>query len=204
MKKLVIIGASGHGKVVADIAQKNGYEKIIFLDDNRDKCLCMGYPIIGPSVMAERYPDCDFFVAIGNPATREKVQKQLIQNNLYVATLIHPQAVIAEHVTIGAGTVVMAGAVINPDSRIGEGCIINTGASVDHDNVIGNYVHISVGSHLAGTVSVGAHTWVGIGAAVSNNLKICADCMIGAGAVVVKDIKEPGTYIGVPARKQLV
>lgn len=204
MKKLVIIGASGHGKVMADIAHKNGYEDIVFLDDDETVKSCMGYPVIGKSGEAGNYPERDFFVAIGNPVIREKVQKQLLDKNLNVATLIHPKAVIAEHVTVGTGTVIMAGAVVNPDSRIGEGCIINTGASIDHDNVIGDYVHISVGSHLAGTVSVGARTWVGIGAVASNNLTICADCMIGAGAVVVKDIKEPGTYIGVPARKQSV
>ena len=77
---------------------------------------------------------------------------------------------------------------------------MNTCASVDHDCVIGDYVHVSVGSHVAGTVQVGDRTWIGIGSAVSNNLSICNDCMIGAGAVVVKDIDEPGTYVGVPAR----
>ena len=115
---------------------------------------------------------------------------------------MNPVAVISRRVEIGKGTVVMAGAVINSDTTIGEGCIINTCSSVDHDNRLGDFVHIAVGTHLCGTVEVGSRTWVGAGATVSNNISICDDCVIGAGAVVVKDIKEKGTYIGVPARKK--
>lgn len=201
MNRLVIIGASGHGKVVADIASHCGYDMISFLDDDDTLKSCMGYPVIGKSSTAERYKGCDFFVAIGNPNIRKKILKKLQRTRLDIATLIHPDAVIADSVSIGIGTVVMAGVVINPDSRIGNGCIINTGSSVDHDNVIEDYVHVSVGSHLAGTVRIGIGTWIGAGAVVSNNVNICGGCMIGAGAVVVKDIDEPGTYIGVPARK---
>ena len=95
----------------------------------------------------------------------------------------------------------MAGAVINPGAQIGIGCIINTSSSVDHDCVVEDYVHISVGAHLSGTVRVGKGTWIGAGAIVSNNINICGGCMIGAGAVVIKDIAEPGTYVGVPAKK---
>ena len=96
----------------------------------------------------------------------------------------------------------MAGAVVNPYTKIGQGCIINTCASVDHDCRIGDYVHVSVGSHLAGTVFIGNGTWIGAGAIVSNNVSICENCMVGAGAVVLKDITEPDTYIGIPARKK--
>ena len=95
----------------------------------------------------------------------------------------------------------MAGVVINSSSRIGKGCIINTSSSLDHDNVIENYVHISPGVNMAGTVKVGKGSWIGIGSVVSNNVNICSDCKVGAGAVVVKDITEPGTYVGVPVRK---
>ena len=96
----------------------------------------------------------------------------------------------------------MAGAVINTDTTIGEGCIINTCSSVDHDNRLGDFVHVAVGAHLCGTVEVGRRTWIGAGATVSNNISVCDDCILGAGAVVVKDIKEKGTYIGVPAEKR--
>lgn len=104
--------------------------------------------------------------------------------------------------TIGDGSVVMAGAVINPGASIGRGCIINTCASVDHDCLLEDYAHISVRVHLAGAVTVGCGSWVGICAAVSNNVEIPGWCMIGAGAVVCKPIVETGTYIEVPARKK--
>lgn len=200
MKQLVIIGASGHGKVVADIAKKNGYSRILFLDDNEAVKACGGYPVVGKSAQFREY-DCDFFVAIGNPTIRQRIQEALVSARKTVPTLIHPSAVIGENVVLGTGTVVVAGAVINPGAVIGDGCIINTGSSVDHDCVIADFVHISVGAHVAGTVSIGPLTWIGAGATVSNNLRICGDCMIGAGAVVVKSITESGTYIGVPAEK---
>lgn len=198
MRKLAIIGASGHGKVVADIARKNGYKEIVFLDDDESIHECGGYPVIGKSAEAGTI-DADIIVGIGNAGIRKRIQESFSEKKL--ATLIHPDAVIAEDVAIGSGTVVMAGAVINPGVRIGKGCIINTCSSVDHDCVVGDYVHIAVGSHLCGTVSVGSGTWIGAGATVSNNISICPDCMIGAGAVVVKDIDSAGTYMGVPARK---
>lgn len=197
LKRLVIIGASGHGKVIADIAVKNGYEDIVFLDDDQNVKECAGFPVIGKTVEAKEM-DGDKIVAIGNPKIRERIQEEISG----VITLIHPNAVISRRVQIGKGTVVMAGAVINSDVIIGKGCIINTGASVDHDCKIADYVHVSVGSHLSGTVEIGRRTWIGAGATVSNNVNICGDCMIGAGTVVIKDINEAGTYVGVPAREK--
>ena len=200
MNRLIIIGASGHGKVVADIAAHCGYMNIAFLDDDTTLKSCFSFPVIGISRDMEKFADADFIVAIGNPYIRENVQNKLLKKRLNVISLVHPDAVISPDVTIGRGTVVMAGTVINPGSVIGDGCIINTGATVDHDNRIDNYVHVSVGSHLAGTVAIGRYTWIGVGAVISNNVNICSDCTIGAGAVVVNDINEAGTYVGVPAK----
>ncbi len=197
MRKLAIVGASGHGKVVADIARKNGYNEIIFLDDDENIHECGGYPVVGKSSEVRKM-EIDVIVGIGNANVRKRIQESIPDEKL--ATLIHPHAVVAEDVVIGAGTVVMAGAVINSGARIGRGCIINTCSSVDHDCEVGDYVHIAVGSHLCGNVYVGEETWIGAGATVSNNVSICPDCMIGAGAVVIKDIKETGTYVGVPVK----
>ena len=203
MKRLVIIGASGHGKVIADIALLVGYDQVDFLDDNPSVKLVGEYKVFGTSSMAAELASagCDFFVGIGNAKIREKIQREIEAAGCNVVTLIHPSAVVAYDAHIGRGTVVMANAVINPSAVIGDGCIINTCASVDHDNTIGDFSHISVGAHTAGTVTMGERCWLGIGAVVSNNLSICSDCMIGAGAVVVKDIVESGTYVGVPAKK---
>lgn len=196
MNKLVIIGASGHGKVVADIANRCGYDQIVFLDDDESVKTCGRWCVIGKTDTAI---DGDVVVAIGNAEIRQKIIARLKNNN--IVTLVHPDAIVAQDTHIGKGTVVMAGAVVNPGAKIGEGCIINTSSSVDHDCIVGDYSHISVGAHLSGTVHVGEFTWVGAGVVVSNNIDICSSCIIGAGAVVIKDIVEPGTYVGIPARK---
>lgn len=198
MKQLLIIGASGHGKVVADIAKLNGYDSILFFDDNKSLTHCGSYRVVGVTADVENY-EGDVFIAIGNASIRERIHTMYSHRTLPV--LIHPSAVIADTVQISVGTVIMAGAVINADAVIGKGCIINTCASVDHDCVLCDFIHISVGAHIAGTVHIGNRTWIGIGAAVSNNLEICDNCMIGAGAVVIRNIEESGTYFGVPAKK---
>jgi len=190
--RLTIIGASGHGKVVADIAKLNGYDVIVFLDDDENLTTCGGYSVVGRT---DQVIDGDVFVAIGNSDIRERFSR-----DRKLITLVHPNAIIASDVEIGEGTVVMAGVVINAGTKIGRGCIINTSSSIDHDCCLEDYVHVSVGAHLCGTVLVGDRTWIGAGAIVSNNVNICGGCIIGAGAVVIKDIEIQGTYVGVPVK----
>lgn len=201
--KLLIIGASGHGKVVADIALKmNKWQSVVFLDDDESLRTSMGIEVIGESNEAfELLKDYDICVAIGNNSIREKLHLELESKGASLPVLIHPTAVIGEEVNVGSGTVVMAGVVINCCTKIGKGCIINTGSTIDHDNVIGEFTHISPGVHLAGTVKVGKSTWIGVGSIVSNNVNIIGGCKIGAGAVIVKDLKKAGTYVGIPVRK---
>ena len=123
MKRIIIIGASGHGKVVADIAALNGYENIVFLDGDPTVSTCGGYPVVGLDTHAEEF-EGDIFVAIGNANNRKKLMERY--SNRHFPTLIHPSAVIANSVVIGEGSVIMAGAVINPCANIGQGCIVNT------------------------------------------------------------------------------
>lgn len=196
--KLTIIGASGHGKVVADIAEKNGYNEIEFFDDDVSIEHCGKWPVVG-TVHEALNRDNDVFIAIGKTETREKLMECF--DGCHFPVLIHPNAVVADDVVIGEGSVVIAGAVINPGAKIGRGVIVNTCSSVDHDCEIRDFVHISVGAHLSGTVKVGKGSWIAVGASVSNNVEICEGVMVGAGAVVISDIKETGTYVGVPARK---
>lgn len=201
--KLMIIGANGHGKVVADIALKmNKWQHIEFLDKNNQFSDCLGFMVkLHTDDYSEYINEYDFIVAIGNNAVRKNVLSGLDAVGATVATLVHPDAVIATDVIILNGTVVMAGVVINSSSKIGRGCIINTSSSLDHDIIIEDYVHVSPGAHLAGSVHVGKGSWIGIGSIISNNLTICNDCIIGAGGVVLKDIVETGTYVGVPVRR---
>ncbi|KRG15759.1 acetyltransferase [Virgibacillus soli] len=202
-KKLLIIGASGHGKVVADIALKmKKWRYIAFLDDNQNIKSSLELDVIGKTVEIHDYiKDYDIFVGIGNNEIRARFHEELEKNGASIATLVHPDSIIGGNVNIASGTVVMAGVIINCGTSIGKGCIINTGSTIDHDNNIGEFVHISPGVHLAGTVKIGNSSWLGIGSIVSNNLSIGNKCKIGAGAVVVKDITEAGTYIGIPAIK---
>ncbi len=198
-ERLIIIGAGGHGKVVSDIAARNGYSDICFVDDKAVGD-CMGYPIIGKCAQLDEFNDgkTEFVIAVGGNSTRKHIAESY---DLNWATLIHPSAQIGSHVTIGEGAVVMANAVINACASIGKHCIVNSGAIVEHDNVLGDYVHISPRAALGGTVTVGDGTHIGIGATVKNNIEICGKCLIGAGAVVVDNIVDSGIYVGVPAKK---
>ena len=200
-KQLVIIGAGGQGSVIADIARLNGYKTIVFLDDGCTE-RADGYPVVGKVSDHPRFmADADFFVAIGGNATRQRLTGLLTDSGASIATLIHPNAVIGENVTVGKGTAIMAGAVVNPGATVGDGVILNTCASVAHDCRVGNFVHIAVGAHLCGTVTVGDGSFICAGATVVNNISVCEGVTVGAGAVVIRDITEKGTYVGVPAKK---
>lgn len=196
--RLIIIGAGGHGKVIADIARKIGYINIAFADDNAVGSCC-DYPIICTSEEIEMHNDgkTDFVIAVGNNVIRKNIAKQ---HDVNWVSLIHPSVQIGAGTEVGKGTVVMANAVINSCAKIGEHCIINTSAVVEHDNVIEDYVHLSPKVALGGTVRIGEGTHIGIGATVTNNIDICGDCVIGAGALVVRSIYQSGWYMGVPAK----
>lgn len=201
-KKLLIVGAGGHGKVAADIAVKmKKWEEIIFLDDNNTIKNCVGFPVVGRlSDIGNYILYMDIFIAIGNNEIREKIQNKLEEQGASIVVLIHPEAIIGMEVEIGAGSIVMAGAVINSASRIGKGCIVNTASVIEHDNYIEDYVHISPGARLAGNVRIGKRSWIGVGSTVSNHVTVCSGCQTGAGAVVIKNIEKAGIYIGVPVK----
>ena len=184
--------------MIADNALKNGYTDIRFLDDQATG-MCMDFPIIGVTGDIQSFDDgkTDFLIAIGNNAVRKQIAEKYCVNWV---SLVHPSAQVGVHVSIGKGTVVMAGAILNPCSVIGEHCIINTGAIVEHDNVISDYVHLSPGTKLSGMVTVGEGTWIGTGASVVNNIEICDHVVIGAGSVVIRNIRTKGTYVGVVSR----
>lgn len=195
--KIIILGAGGHAKVIADIALKCGYEVCGFLDDNAKADKILGFPILGKIEDCLKFTDCEFVIGIGSNAVRKMLSEKYA---LSYATLIHPSAQIGAEVTIGNGTVVMANAVINPCTVIGNHVVINTASVVEHDNVIENYVHISPRAVTCGTVKIGEGVHVGAGATVINNISVCSGVIIGAGAAVVKNIAEKGTYVGVPAK----
>jgi UDP-N-acetylbacillosamine N-acetyltransferase len=205
-KQLLIFGAGGHAKVVADIAQKCGCEVVGFIDDVDPKRA--GEKFFGGTVLGgmnavdrvrESHQDLEVIVAVGDCKARRKIADSLEKSGLQLATLLHPAAVLGADVRIGKGSVVVAGAIINPGCVIGANVIINTAASVDHDSSIGIGAHIGPGARLGGHVAIGDESWIGIGAIIKDSISIGRSCVIGAGALVLKDIPDNTVAFGSPA-----
>ncbi|GGI67274.1 acetyltransferase [Shewanella gelidii] len=198
-----ILGASGHGKVVAELAELNGYSEIKFFDDAwPHKLQVEHWSVVGNTQSLfesiDSY-DC-IVVAIGNNSVRYSKHREIVEAGAKCPPLIHPKAIVSNYAQIKEGTVVMAGAAVNPFSTIGEACVLNTNSCVDHDCALQDGVHISPNASLAGAVQVGEKAWVGIGAQVRQQIKIGPEAVVGAGATVVKDVPKGKTVVGNPAK----
>ena len=203
LRKLAILGASGHGKVVADAAELSGWDEVVFFDDAWPECASNSvWPVLGTT--ADLLASLDQFagvaIAIGNNVIRYEKLQQLREHGAVLPVIVHPQAVISRYARIGDASVVCAGVVVNADAQIGAAAILNTGCSVDHDCVLADAVHISPGARLAGGVRVGQCSWIGMGAVVRQLLTVGAYSVVGAGAAVVKNVAEHTAVIGVPAQ----
>jgi sugar O-acyltransferase (sialic acid O-acetyltransferase NeuD family) len=203
MKRIAILGASGHGKVIADIAELAGWGEVVFFDD---ACSWPAYngswSVAGDSktMLDQLGRFTGVVVAIGNNKIRADKLSWLVENEAPIVSLIHPSAVISRYASLGQGCVVMAGVVVNAYTNIADGAILNTGCSVDHDCVIGACADISPGARLAGGVRVGAQSSVGVGACVKQLVSIGQQVVVGAGAAVVADLPDGITAVGVPAK----
>jgi sugar O-acyltransferase (sialic acid O-acetyltransferase NeuD family) len=203
LKRLALLGASGHGKVIADAAILTGWQEIVFFDDAWPRVSTNAHwPVIGntETLLASHEQFDGAIVTIGDCAIRMSKQTTLSDAGVRMVTIIHPRSTVSPFACIGPGSVIMAGAVVNVDTMIGEACIVNTGASVDHDCVLEDGAHVSPGARLSGNVHVGASSWVGVGASVRQGLRIGRSCVVGAGAVVVKSVADGLTVVGNPAR----
>ncbi|MEE6443593.1 MULTISPECIES: acetyltransferase [Pseudomonas] len=203
MTCMAILGASGHGKVVADLAERCGWTHIEFFDDAWPSITQNGsWPVVGTGKQLlesiDKYQGV--LVAIGNNKTRSLKLSELKAQKVNIPILVHPHAVVSRHAKLGIGSVVFATAVVNAFATIGDGAIINTGSSVDHDCVLGDCVHVSPGARLAGTVYIGDQSWIGIGAVVKQLIKIGPNVTVGAGAVVLSNVSADLTVVGIPAR----
>ena len=194
---MIIIGASGHGKVILEILESM-HDTDIRVWDDAEKPAIWEYPVEKPLPPGQPVPG-KVIISIGVNATRKRVAERL-GNSVSFGTGIHADAFISKRATIDEGTVVMAGVRINPDARIGKHCIVNTCASIDHDCVLEDYVHISPNATLSGDVKVGEGTHVGAGASVIQGIKIGKWCTIGAGAAVIRDVPDYATAVGCPAK----
>ena len=204
MAHLAILGASGHGKVAAEVAEHVGWDDISFFDDRwPDLDRNGGWRVVGDGAALGRHLGRfdGVVVAIGANRVRLEWCRELLRAGAPLVSLVHPAAAVSRRASVAAGVVVFAGAVINVDTSIGLAGIVNTGGTVDHDCVLAEGVHISPGAHLAGSVRVGECSWVGIGAAVKQGVSIGSGVMIGAGSVVIRDIADDITVAGVPASR---
>ena len=198
MKDIYIIGAGGHGSVVAESAVLLGYTIAGFIDDNPERA---GQEVLDWTVLGgcDLIPDgANVALGIGMNAVRARLMKLAEEHSWELPVIAHPSAVISASAVLGAGTVVMAQVAINARANIGRGCILNTGCSVDHDCVLGDFAHIAPGTRLAGTVSIGGGTLIGIGSSVRPNITIGSGSIIGAGSVVVKNIPDDVVVSGNP------
>lgn len=204
MSSLLILGAGGHGKVVADAAVATGqWKKIAFLDDQHPSLkTVLDWPVLGRLEEARKFlPEHDgFCVAIGDNELRVKLLKLYLDQGFSAPYLVHPTAYISPSASLNPGCVVFAQGVVNPGTQVGAGCIINTGASIDHDCTLEEGVHLCPGVRLAGEVRVGQQSTVGTSAAVIPRINIGHHAMVGAGSVVITDIPDHSTAAGVPAK----
>lgn len=202
MKRLAVLGASGHGKMVADIAESCGWDEVVFFDDAWPGKTTNGCWVIegtGQALADKLKTFAGVFVAIGDNRIRAEKIGWLLELSAPLVSLVHPSAVVSKYAELGTGIVVMPGVVVNVSARVGIGAILNTGSSIDHDCDIGHCVHISPGARLAGGVTVGNHSWVGISACVNQLIHIGQDVTVGAGAAVVSNLSDGVKAMGVPA-----
>ena len=201
--RVAIWGASGHGRVVADAARRQGLHVVAFIDDDPAKAGApfAGVHVLGSAGLAElREMGARLHIAVGHCRTRARLAELGITRGLRLCSVLHPSAVIADDVTLGEGSFVAAGVVVNSGTQIGANVILNTSSSVDHDCSVQDGTHVAPGVHIGGLVQIGAGAFVGIGATVSNCRQIGARTIVGAGAVVLRDLPADVVAYGVPAR----
>lgn len=200
-KSVILIGAGGHAKVIADIIRAAGDTVAGYYDDRVPK----GTKIQSAEVLgaiddiSDKSRDAEYILAIGSNLIRKKMAERFAHLPFYTA--IHPSACIGSGVCIGEGCCVMPLAVLSAEAKVGRHCILNTHSVLEHESCLDDFVHLAPGSVLCGNVSVGSGCMIGAGAVVKNNVAIAQDSVIGAGAVVTKDIVEAGVYAGVPVRR---
>ncbi len=207
-RRLVILGAGGHGKVCAEIAAATGrFGSIAFSDDHihrTTRVLDWRVEFHDEDLDARALPGIECIVGVGQTglgADRERIYEWLVRHGLAATTLISPSAHVSSSSSIGAGTVIGNMALVQASAVVGENCIVNSQALVEHDCRVGRHVHLSTGSILNGGSSVGDRCLIGSGAVVNHGVEICADTVVGSGAVVVARIELPGVYAGVPAAR---
>jgi sugar O-acyltransferase (sialic acid O-acetyltransferase NeuD family) len=199
---LAILGASGHGKVIADSAEASGFRHIVFFDDAWPGIATNGpWEVVGTTqdLLLNLASYSSVVVAIGNNAIRYNKLNTLLDAGAPVVSVVHPSAIVSPHSSLGVGSVVFAGAVVNVGAVLGAGAIVNTNAVIEHDCVLGISCHVSPGGVLTGGVRLGDRVWVGANASVRQLVSVGDNSVVGMGAVVTRDVAANITVVGNPA-----
>ncbi len=203
MKKINLLGYSGHSYVVTDTIKANNDIINGYFGLEKDKNP-FGIPYLGNEKMISEFSNTEdlyYFPSVGDNQIRKSMIHFIEENKLEQTTIIHPTASISAQCIIEKSVFIGSNAIINILSHIGKGVIVNTGAIVEHECIIGNYCHIAPSTVLTGNVSVGENSFIGANSVVIPNIKIGSNVIVGAGSVVVSDIPDNETWVGNPARK---
>jgi sugar O-acyltransferase (sialic acid O-acetyltransferase NeuD family) len=207
-ESVIVIGGGGHARVVISILKKLKRYRILGYTDCEDHGLALGVPFLGAdrelAAITARHGRLAAALGVGQVGlgeARYELWKRSQIEFLAFPSIISPDAIINEGVSMGEAAVVMDGVVINIGSHIGLGTIVNTNSTIEHDVVLHDWVHVAPGVTLSGGVTVGQFSMIGAGSSVIEGVQIESRCFVGAGAVVVRDLKEPGLYAGCPARR---
>ena len=206
LKDIILVGGGGHCRSVIEAAESAGRKIRGILDMPQFVGSAVsGYPVIGTDdAIPEYVGDCEFIVTLGaieHAEPRARLHKRIKEAGGSLATVIASTAFVSPRSSIGEGTVVLHQAVVNANAKVGESVIINTGAIIEHDAEVGDVTHVSTGAKVNGGCKVGARCFVGSGAIMVQGISAGDDVFLGAGSLLAKDAKEPGTYVGYPARK---
>lgn len=207
MKKLIIIGAGGHGRDVAWLAADTGQHVIEgYIDDGLEiGSVVNGLPVLGPIGEIKNHPDAEFIIAIGAPRQRKAALENMQSifddgQEIAFATLLHPSAIIAKNTVIKHGTIICANSIIAANAEIGAHSIVNIACTVGHDVVMHGFNTLGPQVALSGTVSLEEGVELGTGSRIRQNLNFGEGSMAAMGAVVMKDVVENSMVLGNPAR----
>jgi sugar O-acyltransferase (sialic acid O-acetyltransferase NeuD family) len=206
--RLLVIGAGSQARyVIATSKSFNGTRVIGLIDsfENRDywgRCVD-GVEVLGGTAALEAIEaatDLGVVLAIADPTQKQTFADMLAARGHQFVSIIHPTAILAPDVTIGAGSIINAGVIIERGSRIGAHVIIHAGCVIEHDNVVEDFANVAPGVVTAGRVTIGKGATVYTGARIIPDVVIGSHAIVGAGAVVIGPIAPRTTVVGVPAR----
>ena len=204
LKEIIVVGGGGFAKEVIWLAEDCGYKVVGVLDDDqsmRGKKV-LGIDVLGSVSQWHKYAQYEFVLAIGSPKTRHLVfNKMIVGGQVNFTTLIHPNVIISNHVTIGAGCIICAGCILTVDIKLGQHCILNLNSTVGHDSIFGDFVTIAPIVAISGNVNLGDYTEIGTGSSIRQGVKVHKGAMLGMGGVLTKDIPENAIFVGNPARE---